>query len=103
VILRDFRRAGQDPPRLRNDQAQITDASLLVLFTADLKALEPSNPTLWAKCPPARWLICGWLDGPLPRRPGRAFSAMSAQRSIGLAMQTLMLAATGAGLSELPD
>jgi len=53
---------------------------------------------------PQRWLIClvGWMG---PFHEGREWLQRDeAQRSIGpLAMQTLMLAATGLGYQSLPD
>jgi len=63
--------------------------------TQDLQGLEHSNPTLSAQMPPARWLNPVWWDwnGPLPRRPGRCFSAMRAQRFDRSAMADLLILA----------
>jgi len=84
-----------------NDQAQITDASLLVLFTADLKAWGKQPERYWAKAPePVADLLVGWMG---PFHEGREWLQRDeAQRSIGLAMQTLMLAATGLGYQSCP-
>lgn len=100
VVLRD--------PELRkriravgNDQAQMTDASLLVLMTADVKA--------WAKNPSRYWkdapkqvadLLVGWMG---PFHEGREqLQRDEAQRSIGMAMMTLMLAAKSMGYDSCP-
>ncbi len=97
-----------DDPALRrrirelgNDQAQITDASLLVIMTADTRA--------WAKDPARYWrnapkdvadLLVGWMG---PFHEGREeLQRDEAMRSIGMAMQTLMLAAQGLGYDSCP-
>lgn len=72
VILRDPALRATIREDYGHDEAQITDASVLVLFTADVKA--------WSK----------------------RLQRDEAQRSIGLAMQTLMLAATGMGYQSCP-
>ncbi len=100
VVLRD--------PELRrkirevgNDQAQMTDASLLILMTADRQA--------WAKDPARYWrnapgevadLLVGWMG---PFHTGRdQLQHDEAQRSIGMAMQTIMLSATAMGYQSCP-
>ena len=94
ALRKEMRAAG-------NDQAQITDASLLVIMTADAKA--------WAKDPSRYWrnapkqvadLLVGWMG---PFHEGRERLQLDeAQRSIGMAMQTLMLAATSMGYQSCP-
>lgn len=101
VILRDPDLRRRIRKELGNDQAQITDASLLVLFTADVKA--------WAKQPERYWrdapkevadLLVGWMG---PFHEGREWLQRDeAQRSIGMAMQTLMLAAKAMGYESCP-
>jgi nitroreductase len=101
VILRD--------PLLRKNireefcnQAQITDASLLVLFTADVKA--------WAKSPERYWTdateeVSEQLVnaiGPFHENNGELFQRDEAHWSIGMAMQTLMLAAQDLGYQTCP-
>jgi nitroreductase len=83
------------------DQAQVTDASLLVVLTADLKAWEKD---------PARY----WKDAPQPVRDylvpaiGQYYSGREAvqrdeaMRSCGMAAMTLMLAAKEMGYDSCP-
>jgi len=101
VILRDPALRARIRQDYGNDQAQITDASLLVLFTADLKAWGKQPERYWAKAPePVADLLVGWMG---PFHEGREWLQRDeAQRSIGLAMQTLMLAATGLGYQSCP-
>ncbi len=83
------------------DQAQVTDASLLIVLCADLKA--------WAKNP-ARY----WADAPQPVRDylvpaiGQYYEGRDwvqrdeGMRSCGMAAQTLMLAAKELGYDSCP-
>ena len=101
VILRD--------PALRQkirkehgfDQSQITDASLLVLFTADKNAWKKNPQRYWANAPKeVADLLVGWIA---PFHEGREWLQRDeAQRSIGMAMQTLMLAAQDLGYDSCP-
>ena len=98
-----------DDPALRktireehgNDQSQMTDASLLVLFTADAKAWTKEPQRYWANAPKdVADLLVGWLG---PFHDGREQLQLDeAQRSIGMAMMTLMLAAKGMGYESCP-
>lgn len=100
VVIRDPQ-LRQQVRALGNNQSQITDASLLVLMTADTKA--------WAKEPQRYWkdapkevsdLLVGWMG---PFHEGRDWLQRDeAQRSIGMAMQTLMLAAKSMGYDSCP-
>jgi nitroreductase len=101
VILRD--------PELRmtirkdygNDQAQMTDASLLVLFTADMKAWQKAPERYWVNAPKeVSELLVGWMG---PFHEGREWLQRDeAQRSIGMAMQTMMLVAQEMGYQSCP-
>lgn len=83
------------------DQAQVTDASVLVVLTADLKSWEKS---------PARY----WKDAPQPVQDylvpaiGQYYSDRDqvqrdeAMRSCGMAAMTLMLAAKEMGFDSCP-
>ncbi|MEM9281839.1 MAG: nitroreductase family protein [Verrucomicrobiota bacterium] len=84
-----------------NDQAQMTDASLLVIFTADVKAWEKEPSRYWANAPQeVSDLLVGWMG---PFHEGREWLQRDeAQRSIGMAMQTLMLAAKSMGYDSCP-
>ena len=100
VVIRD--------PELRkeirangNDQAQMTDASLLVLMTADVDAWKKEPQRYWRNAPPeVAELLVNWMG---PFHEGKPqLQRDEAQRSIGMAMQTLMLAAKGMGLDSCP-
>ncbi len=101
VIVRDPDLRRKIRTEFGNDQAQMTDASLLVIMTADTKA--------WAKQPERYWrnapkevsdLLVGWMG---PFHEGREWLQRDeAQRSIGMAMQTLMLAAKSMGYDSCP-
>ncbi len=84
-----------------NDQAQMTDASLLVLFTADTKAWEKSPQRYWANAPKeVADLLVNWMG---PFHDGKEqLQRDEAQRSIGMAMQTIMVAAAAMGYESCP-
>jgi len=86
---------------LGNDQAQITDASLLIVFTADIKAWEKSPERYWANASKdVADLLVGWMG---PFHEGKEeLQRDEAMRSIGMAMQTVMLAAQGMGYDSCP-
>ena len=92
VILRDPQVRAKIRTEFGNDQAQITDASLLVLFTADVKAWNKNPERYWKNAPrDVANLLINWMG---PFHEGRDWLQRDeAQRSIGMAMQTLMLAA----------
>ena len=100
VILRDTA-LRQDIRKLGNDQAQLTDASLLILMTADTKAWAKNPARYWANAPKeVADLLVGWMG---PFHEGRDWLQRDeAQRSIGMAMQTLMLAAKAMGYDSCP-
>lgn len=100
VVVRD-KALRAEMRKLGNDQAQITDASLLVIMTADMKAWEKSPSRYWTFAPKeVADLLVGWMG---PFHDGREWLQRDeAQRSIGMAMQTLMLAAKGMNLDSCP-
>jgi nitroreductase len=101
VILRDPRLRSKIRTELGNDQAQITDASLLVLFTADVKAWHKEPERYWKNAPKeVAELLVNWM-GPF-HEGNDALQRDEAQRSIGMAMQTLMLAAQEMGYESCP-
>lgn len=101
VILRDPELRAKIRTEHGNDQSQMTDASLLVLFTADMKAWTKSPERYWQNAPrEVSDLLVGWMG---PFHEGREWLQRDeAQRSIGLAMQTLMLAAQDLGYQSCP-
>jgi nitroreductase len=84
-----------------NDQAQMTDASLLIIFTAGLNAWKKEPERYWKNAPKeVSDLLVGWMG---PFHEGREWLQRDeAQRSIGMAMQTLMLAAKSMGYDSCP-
>ncbi|NER52265.1 MAG: nitroreductase family protein [Symploca sp. SIO1A3] len=101
VILRDPKLRQKIRKEYGNDQAQMTDASLLILFTADMKAWQKEPQRYWQNAPEAvAELILGWMG---PFHEGREWLQRDeAQRSIGMAMQTLMLSAKAMGYDSCP-
>ena len=101
VILRDSALRAKIRAELGNDQLQITDASLLVLFTADVKAWN-KNPERYCASAPKE--VADMLINMITSfYAGReTLQRDEAQRSIGIAMQTLMLAAQNLGYQSCP-
>lgn len=84
-----------------NDQAQVTDASVLIIMCADLKAWAEDTERYWRKAPEA-------LQEQMPDmirefyRGDPQLQRDEAMRSTGIAAQTLMLAATAMGYQTCP-
>ena len=70
VIIRDTDLRKKIRTEFGNDQAQMTDASLLILMTADTKAWQKKSGTLLAKCAERNMRFAGQLDGAFSRRAG---------------------------------
>ena len=101
VILRDPQLRQKIRKEFGNDQAQMTDASLLILFTADMKAWEKEPSRYWQNAPKeVADLLVNWI-GPF-HQEREWLQRDEAQRSIGMAMQTLMLAAKAMGYDSCP-
>ncbi|MCP3981077.1 MAG: nitroreductase family protein [bacterium] len=101
VILRDPQLRQRIRSEFGNDQSQMTDASLLILMTADRKAWTKEPERYWRNAPAevAKMLV-DWIA---PFHEGREWLERDeAQRSIGMAMQTLMLAAKSMGYESCP-
>lgn len=101
VILRDKNLREKIRKEYGNNQAQMTDASLLILMTADVKAWQKNPSRYWANAPQEdAKMIVNWIG---PFHEGREWLQRDeAQRSIGMAMQTLMLAAKDMGYDSCP-
>ena len=84
-----------------NDQAQMTDASLLIIMAGDTKAWQKNPERYWQNAPKeVNDLLVNWMK---PFHEGREWLQRDeAQRSIGMAMQTLMLAAKAMGYESCP-
>lgn len=84
-----------------NDQAQITDASVLILMTADTKAWQKDPQRYWRNAPPeVASLLVNWM-GPF-HQGNEQLQRDEAMRSIGMAMQTIMVAAKAMGYDSCP-
>jgi nitroreductase len=83
------------------DQAQVTDASLLIVLTADLKAWRKSPERYWRNASPEiQKLAVGWM---VPFYEGKEeLQRDEAMRSCGIAGQTIMLAAKAMGYDSCP-
>ncbi|MAG55246.1 MAG: reductase DrgA [Planctomycetes bacterium] len=84
-----------------NDQAQMTDASLLVVMTGDVKAWAKEPERYWRNAPAAvAETLVNWM-GPF-HEGDEELQRDEAMRSIGMAMQTLMIAAKAMGYDSCP-
>jgi len=101
VVVRDPELRQKIRKELGNDQAQMTDASLLVIFTADVAAWQKDPARYWQNAPQeVADLLVNWMG---PFHDGREWLQRDeAQRSIGMAMQTLMLGAKAMGYDSCP-
>ena len=83
------------------DQAQITDASLLFVLCADLKAWEKEPQRYWRDAPQAvQDVLVPWMK---PFYEGKdELQRDEAMRSVGIVAQTLMLAAKAMGYDTCP-
>ena len=102
VILRDPELRAKIRKELGNDQAQMTDASLLVLFTADIKAWQKSPERYWANAPKeVAELLVGWMG---PFHEGREWLQRDeAQRSYWHGDADIDASSAGTGLSVLSN
>jgi len=83
------------------DQAQVTDASLLIVLCADLKAWEKEPLRYWSNASQeAQDFILPAIDNYY--RGKESVQRDEAMRSCGMAAQTLMLAAQGLGYDSCP-
>lgn len=83
------------------DQAQITDASLLVVLCGDVKAWEKEPKRYWYLAPPeTQDLMAGMIDQFYRGR--EQVQRDEVMRSVGIAAQTLMLTAQEMGYESCP-
>ncbi len=106
--LQHWRFVVVDDPELRKsiravawDQAQVTDASMLVVLCADLASWEKNARTVWQTAPEeVQELMIPAIDQYYRHKP--QVQRDEAMRSCGIAGQTLMLAAREKGLDSCP-
>jgi nitroreductase len=100
VVVRD-KALRKEIRAVSNDQIQVTDASLLLLLTADLKAWQKQPERYFRNAPPpvAKMLV-DWMR---PFYEGKdRLQRDEAMRSCGIAGQTIMLAAKAMGYDSCP-
>jgi nitroreductase len=100
VLVRD-KSLRQEIRAAANDQAQVTDSSLLIVMTADVKAWEKSPQRYWRDAPEqVAELLVNWMG---PFYDGKdELQRDEAMRSCGIAGQTIMLAAKAMGYDSCP-
>ena len=83
------------------DQPQVTDASLLFVICADIKAWEKDPQRYWFNAPKeAQDILVPWIH---PFYNDKAqLQRDEAMRSVGLMLQTLMIAAKAMGYDSCP-
>lgn len=83
------------------DQSQVTDASLLFVITADIKAWTKTPQRYWRNAPQSvQDILVPWIH---PFYDGKEqLQRDEAMRSVGIVAQTLMLAARGMGYDSCP-
>ncbi|MGJ8636313.1 MAG: nitroreductase family protein [Phycisphaerales bacterium] len=83
------------------NQAQLTDASMLVVLTADLKAWSKDTERYWVNAPKETSdMLVSSIKGFYADQP--QLERDEAMRSVGIAAQSLMLAATSLGYDTCP-
>ena len=83
------------------DQAQVTDASLLIVLTADVKAWEKEPQRYWREAPQeVADLLVPWMGTFYEGK--QQLQRDEAMRSVGIAGQTIMLAAKAMGYDSCP-
>lgn len=83
------------------NQAQMTDASMLVVFCAQVDSWEKNVRRVWEGTPPeVQDYMAGAIDNYYRDKP--QVQRDETMRSCGLMAQTLMLAARGKGLDSCP-
>lgn len=84
-----------------HDQAQVTDASLLIAVCADTQAWAKSPERYWANAPEqARQMILPWIEGSYKNNAQRQRD--ESYLSCGMVAQSIMIAAKGMGYDSCP-
>ena len=83
------------------DQAQVTDASLLFIISADTKAWQKNPSRYWKNAPqPVQDIIIPWIQ---PFYDGKEqLQRDESMRSVGFIAQTIMLAVKAMGYDSCP-
>ena len=106
--IQNWRLVNVTDPALRQDirthawdQAQVTEASLLLVITADLNSWEKEPARYWRNAPEE---VAGFMVPAIDQyyRDKEQVQRDEAMRSSGIVAQTLMLAAKGMGYDSCP-
>lgn len=106
--MQNWRFVRVEDPELRGqiraaavDQAQVTDASLLFVLCADLKAWEREPQRYWRNAPQeVQDILVPWMQ---PFYEGKdELQRDEAMRSVGIVAQTMMLSAKAMGYDSCP-
>lgn len=84
------------------DQAQVTDANLTILICADLKAWTKDADRYWRNAPEQTQKMLVPMIGNFYSAAGEEVERDEAMRSVGIASQTIMLAAKAMGYDSCP-
>ncbi len=84
------------------DQAQVTEAQLLLVLCADLKAWAKEPGRYWKNAPPEARQTVVPMIGQFYENAGEVVQRDEAMRSCGIAAQTLMLAAKTMNYDSCP-
>jgi nitroreductase len=83
------------------DQAQITDSSILIVLAADQMAWAKDPARYWAHAPkPVQDMLVPWMG--VAYKDNTQLQRDEAMRSMGIAMQTIMIAAKAMGYDSCP-
>ncbi|MEO0531266.1 MAG: nitroreductase family protein [Planctomycetota bacterium] len=84
------------------DQAQVSDASLAIVLCGDPKAWEKEPERYWRNVPEATQEVLVPMIGQFYTNAGEQVQRDEVMRSVGIASQTLMLAAKKMGYDSCP-
>lgn len=84
------------------DQAQVTDANLTIVLCGDVKAWEKDPGRYWRNAPEATQEMLVPMIGQFYTNSGEQVQHDEVMRSVGIAAQTLMLAAKSMGYDSCP-
>lgn len=84
------------------DQAQVTDANLAVVLCGDPKSWEKDPARYWENAPEATQKMLVPMIGQFYENAGEQVQHDEVMRSVGIAAQTLMLAAKSMGYDSCP-
>ncbi|MEO1497807.1 MAG: nitroreductase family protein [Planctomycetota bacterium] len=84
------------------DQAQVTDANLTILVCGDLKSWSREPERYWRNAPEQTQQMLVPMIGNFYSAAGERIERDEAMRSVGIASQTIMLAAKAMGYDSCP-